>query len=194
MTSRLIIVMPTYEAAPGLWGRVDGDKLLSHGRDTPPANNSDEVVAILAGQSVRFYPHELPATSKRDRMRAAGFSIEDKISEPLDKIHLALDEGRIGVMSKSDMQGALEQLTNAGLKPSKAFADFDVLPVSLGNISILDRVITSGELGHTVDAGWEDSLNDTAPKDMSDEDFLTAIAAQLEACLLYTSPSPRDRG
>lgn len=180
MTSRLIIVMPTDEDAPGLWGRVDGLKLLSYGRDTPPANDSGEVVAILAGQSVRFYPHELPVTSKRDRIRAAGFSIEDKISEPLDKMHLALDEGRIGVMSKSDMQGALEQLTNAGLKPSKAFADFDVLPENLGQVSVLDRVIMSGELGHTLDAEWAEGLTDTVPKEISDEDFLRTIAARLE--------------
>ncbi len=180
MTARLIIIMPTSEDAPGLWGRVDGTKLLSHGRNAPPANDSGEVIAILAGQSVRFYAHELPATSKKDRLRAAGFSIEDKVSEPLGLIHLALDEERIGVIAKSDMQAALDQLSTAGLKPSKAYADFDTLPESMGNVSVLDRIIISGDLGHTLDADWGETFQASTANKISDEDFLIAIAARLE--------------
>ena len=67
MTERLIIVMPSHKEGPGLWGVVDGDRVMSHGRDTPSATTSrKDVVAILPGQSLRIYPHELPATSKRD--------------------------------------------------------------------------------------------------------------------------------
>lgn len=177
MSKKLIIVMPSHEDGPGLWGRVDGTKLLSHGRSAPPANDSGEVITVLAGQSVRLYPHELPATSKRDRLRAAGFSIEDKIAMPLGDMHIALDEARIGVMSKTDMQDALDQLGSAGLKPSKAYADFDVLPESLGDVDVLGRVISSGELGHTLDGDWSEN---GAGRAMSDEDFLTAIAGRLE--------------
>ena len=91
MTQRLIIIMPSHEDGPGLWGVVDGNRVITHGRDAPPANHaSKEVVAILSGQSLRIYPHELPATSKRDRLRAAGFSIEDKIAVPLARMHIVL--------------------------------------------------------------------------------------------------------
>lgn len=178
MSKKLIIVMPSHEDGPGLWGRVEGKRLLSHGRSAPPANDSGEVIAVLAGQSVRLYQHELPATSKRDRLRAAGFSIEDKIAMPLGDMHIALDEARIGVMSKTDMQDALEQLDSAGLKPSKAYADYDVLPETLGEVDVLGRIISSGELGHTLDGDWAENGSGRA---MSDEDFLTAIAGRLEA-------------
>ena len=90
MTLRLIIVMPSHADGPGLWGLVEGARVIRHGRDTPPAgSNAKEVIAIVSGQSVRIYPHDLPATSKRDRLRAAGFSIEDKIAVPLHRVHIA---------------------------------------------------------------------------------------------------------
>ena len=179
MSSKLIIVMPAYENGPGLWGRVDGARLLAHGRSAPPANDSGEVIAVMAGQSVRFYPHELPPTAKRDRLRAAGFSIEDKIAQPLEAMHIALDEARIGVMSKTDMQGALDQLSAAGLTPSRAYADFDVLPEDLGKVEVLGRVISCGPLGHSIDADWVNEKSE-AGRVLSDEAFLKAIAARLE--------------
>jgi len=171
--SRLIIVMPSHEDAPGLWGRMDGAKLISHGRSTPPAAEGREVVAVLAGQSVRIYPHELPATSKRDRLKAAGFSIEDKVAQPLSEMHIALDDERIGVMSKTHLEASLAQLSAAGLKPSKAYADFDVIAQE---VSVLDRVISGGAAGHTVDADWAES--NATP--LSDEAFLEAIGQRLE--------------
>ena len=175
MTERLIIVMPSHDNAPGLWGRVSGTKLVTHGRSDPPANDSAEVVMILAGQSVRLYSHELPATSKRDRLAAAGFSIEDKVGEPLDSLHIALDDSRIGVMSKTHIQAALNQLSSAGLTPVKAYADFDVVPEQ---ISVLGRVILGGELGHTLDADWSDTKS---AKPITDEAFLGMIAQRLES-------------
>lgn len=174
MTSRLILVMPSHDNGPGLWGRVDGDKVLSHGRSTPPANEGGEVIAILPGQSVRIYSHELPPTSKRDRLRAAGFSIEDKVGQPLDDLHIALDDTRIGVMSKTHLEAALKQLSSAGLRPVQVYADFDMIS---GENAVLDRIISGGDLGHTIDAAW--SENPSEP--ISDEAFLAAIAKRLEA-------------
>ena len=175
MTTRLIIIMPSHDEAPGLWGRLDGSKVISHGRSAPPANDSGEVVAILPGQSVRIYSHELPATSKRDRLKAAGFSIEDKVAQPLAKMHIALDDTRIGIMSKAHLEAALEQLSSVGLKPSTAYADFDMMSEE---VSILDRVISGGELGHTLDADWSET---SSAKPISDEAFLQAIGQRLEA-------------
>jgi len=178
MTRQLIIVMPSHEGAPGLWGHVDGAKVIAHGRDTPPANDSAEVVAVLAGQSVRLYPHELPVTGKRDRLRAAGFSIEDKIGQRLDHMHIALDDSRIAVMSKTDIEAMLNQLSEAGLKPVQAIADFDALSAIGGDIAALGRVISTGELGHTMDAEWSESAS---PKKLSDDKLLSAIGARLES-------------
>ena len=101
-------------------------------------------MAILPGQSVRIYSHELPATSKRDRLKAAGFSIEGKVAQPLAKMHIALDDTRIGVMSKAHLEAALEQLLSVGLNPSAAYADFDMMSEE---VSILDRVISGGSWG-----------------------------------------------
>ena len=176
MTQRLILIMPSHEGGPGMWGVVDGNRVITHGRDAPPANDSyKEIVAILSGQSLRIYPHELPATSKRDRLRAAGFSIEDKIAVPLSRVHIALSDDRIAVMDKDELAANLTQLKEAGLSPSKAIADFEALAGIDGNIALLDRVVTTGPLGHAMDGAWADE-----GKVYSDETLLAAIGAKLE--------------
>ena len=174
MTERLVIAMPSHEGAPGLWGCVDGHEVLSHGRGAPPPAKGRDVVAILAGQSVRLYEHELPATSKRDRLKAAGFSVEDKISQPLEAVHIALDENRIGVMSKEHLEMALTQLASAGLTPSAAYADFEMIAQ---DASVLSRVIYSGPLGHTLDEGW----GDIPPPKIEDDVFLAQIGKAIES-------------
>ncbi|WP_026942484.1 type II secretion system protein GspL [Hellea balneolensis] len=175
MTERLIIVMPSHANGLGLWGLVDGDNVLRHGRDTPTAMNAKEVVAILPGQSVRIYAHELPVTSKRDRLRAAGFSIEDKIAVPLDKVHIALSDDRIAVIDKDTFTESLAQLKDVGISPSRTIADFEALSELDGNITLLDRAVTTGPLGHAVDMSWEER-SAAHP----DKTLLSAIGARLE--------------
>jgi len=176
MTQRLIIIMPSHEGGPGLWGVVDGNRVVTHGREAPPANAaSKDVVAVLPGQSVRIYPHELPASSKRDRLRAAGFSIEDKIAVPLDNVHIALSDERIAVMDKDELAANLAQLKDVGLSPTKAIADFEALVAIDGNVALLDRVVTTGPLGHTMDGDWAEE-----GKTYPDETLLAAIGAKLE--------------
>ena len=176
MTQRLIIIMPSHKGGPGLWGVVDGDRVMSHGRDAPPANeNSKEIVAVLPGQSLRIYPHELPDTSKRDRLRAAGFSIEDKIAVPLDRVHIALSEDRIVVIDKDALSENLAQLKEAGISPTKAIADFEAMEEIEGAVNLLGRVVTTGRLGHAMDAAWADE-----GKAYPDETILSAIGAKLE--------------
>ena len=176
MTERLIIIMPSHENGPALWGVVDGNRVMTHGRDAPPANNnSKEIVAILSGQSVRIYPHSLQATSKRDRLSAAGFSVEDKIAVPLNRVHIALSDDRIAVIDKNELTTNLAHLKEAGLTPSKAIADFEALSDIEGAVSLLDRVVTTGALGHAVDMGWGDE-----GKTYPDETLLSSIGAKLE--------------
>ena len=178
MTQRLIIIMPSHEGGPGLWGVVDDKRVLTHGRDTPPANeNTREIVVILSGQSLRIYPHDLPATSKRDRLRAAGFSIEDKVAVPLDSVHIALSDDRIAVIGKKELAANLAKLKEIGLSPTKAIADFEVLSGINGNVTLLDRVVTTGPLGHAMDQSWTDEGSQT----FSDETLLAEIGAKLES-------------
>lgn len=176
MTQRLIIMLPSHEEGPGLWGIVEGRKVLSHGREGfPSGNNVKDIVAILPGQSVRIYPHDLPSTSKRDRLRAAGFSIEDKIAVPLKDAHIALSSDRIAVMSKGELEKTINHLSDFGLSPMKAIADFEALSEIDGPISLLGRVVTPGLLGHCVDNDWADE-----GKTYPDETILAAIGAKLE--------------
>ena len=175
MTERLIIVMPSHADGPGLWGLVDGDRVLRHGRDTPPSTNVKEIVAILPGQSVRIYPHELPMTSKRDRLRAAGFSIEDKIAVPLDQVHISLSDDRIAVIDKEAFTASLAQLKEASITPSRVITDFEGLSDIDGAVSLLDRIVTTGPLGHAVDIGWDED-----GQAYPDETLLAAIGAKLE--------------
>ncbi len=177
MSHRLIILLPAYEGGAGLWGEFEDDQLKAHGRSAPPSGGAGEVIAILPGQMVRCYPHELPNSSKRDRLRAAGFSIEEKIAVPLDQTHIVLDDARIGVVSSTDLQSALDQLTGAGLVASRAYSDFDVLSDIEGELSLLGRVITPGLLGHTVDADWAEQ---SGARLLTDEQVLRAIANSVE--------------
>ena len=177
MSQRLIILMPDHPDGPGLWGRFDGEQLLSHGRDAPPVNAGGETVMILAGQMVRFYGHELPNSSRRDRLRAAGFSIEDKVAAPLDDMHIALDESRIGVMARSDLQKAIDQLGEAGLMPTSAYADFDVLSSLTDDAAFLGRIVTPGEMGHSIDKDWAENQE---AKALSDEQLLGHIVRHIE--------------
>jgi len=178
MTQRLIIVMPSTEDGVGLWGRADGRTVIAHGRNAPPDNDGTrEIVAVLPGQSVRIYPHDLPATSRRDRLRAAGFSLEDKIAVPLDSVHLALNDERIAIIDKSDMQACLDRLSEAGFAATRIVADFDVLAGSDDLINVLDRVVTTGQLGHAVDTAWADEKE---ARSVDDKDLIRAIAEGLE--------------
>lgn len=168
--------MPSHEDGPGLWGVVDGKRVITHGRDAPPANDkSKEIVAVMPGQNVRIYPHELPATSKRDRLRAAGFSIEEKIAVPLSRVHIALSDDRIAVMDKDAIEANLSQLKEAGVSPTKVIADFEALSEIDGNVDLLDRVVTTGLLGHAMDKAWADE-----GKVYPDETLLAAIGTKLE--------------
>jgi len=177
MTQRLIIVMPSTEGGPGLWGRVDGASVITTGRSTPPANDAaKEIVVVLSGQNVRVYPHELPPTSKRDRLRAAGFSLEDKIAVPLDDIHIAMSDDRIAVMDRAQLTSQLGDLREAGFSPSKAVADFEALSDITGDIEVLGRIVTTGALGHAMDASWSENKAEK----VSDADIIAAIAAKLE--------------
>ena len=192
MTQRLIIIMPSFNDGPGLWGVVDGERVITHGRGAPPVNDgSKEIVAILSGQSIRIYPHALPATSKRDRLRAAGFSIEDKIAVPLSQVHIALSDDRIAVMDKDELSANITQLKEAGLSPTKAIADFEALMDIEGPISLLGRAVTTGLLGHAMDAGWTDE-----GRAYPDETLLSAIGAKLDRNdvlnILQSDFSPRS--
>ena len=178
MSQRLIILLPAYEDGAGLWGQFDGESLMAHGRSAPPADAPGEVIAILPGQMVRTYAHELPSSSKRDRLRAAGFSIEEKIAVPLSQTHIVVDEDRIGVVSTSALQDSLKQLEEAGLNASSAYSDFDVLSDVDGESAILGRIITAGPLGHTLDEAWEEQSRAST---LSDEQALAAIAAHIES-------------
>lgn len=181
MTERLIIVMPSYADGPGLWGLVEGERVIRHGRDTPPVSASmKETVAVLPGQSVRIYSHELPMTSKRDRLRAAGFSIEDKIAVPLGRVHIALSDDRIAVMDKDVLSANIAQLKEAGLSPTKAVADFEALADIDGAAILLDRIVTTGALGHAVDKSWAESDANNQAAAYPDETLLSAIGKKLE--------------
>ena len=178
MTQRLIILLPARDDGEALWGLMDGEEIIGYDRDALPVyDGSVDVIVILPGQSVRLYPHELPATSKRDRLRAAGFSIEDKIAVPLSEVHIVLDDARIGVIDKADMQQALDMLTAANVKADKVYVDYDVLAGLEGSIAMQDRVVTAGTLGYTQDTQWVEA---GSSYELSDEALLGAIGLRLD--------------
>jgi len=61
------------------------------------------------------------------------------------------------------------------LNPNKAIADFEALADIDGNVALLDRVVTTGALGHAMDSSWAEE-----GKTYPDEILLSAIGAKLE--------------
>ena len=115
---------------------------------------------ILPGQSVRIFEHELPKMRDNERQSAAGFFVEDKIAASLSDQHVALsgtEDNRVGVMGAEKLNTLIQTLFKFGLRPSAAYADFDVFRDAKQSFLIGDRVIYPGPLGHSLDAAWSDT-------------------------------------
>lgn len=120
---------------------------------------ADKVQVIISGQCVRLFEHALPSMRDRERLSAAGFSVEDKIAAPLGEQHIVLGSGedkRIAVISRDKMRAVLEHISNAGIHPDAMFADFDVLTQRPTPTYFTDRIVHAGRLGYTLDRDWGD--------------------------------------
>ena len=133
-------------------------------------NFGRSVSVIIAGQSVRTFPINLPEMRASERLAAAGYAVEDKLGASLSEQHVVLSGDAKGVLviSKSRITEILNALDTVGIQPSGMFADFDVLPLSMGTVRLGERIIQCGPDGYAIDDAWHDGnrVRDLKPKDL----------------------------
>ena len=160
MSCNLIIILNSSNDEIGMWGLIDNKKVIDHGQGKPPiAHNIYDTLLVLPGQFIRVYPHKVSIKSKRELAQAVIFSIEDKLAEPLGRLHFSVSEDRIAIISKDYLTRCLVKIKNMGFSPQKAAADFELLSGINGSFLILDRVINTGNFGNAVDSAWSEEKN-----------------------------------
>ena len=131
-----------------------------------------EFAVVLPGQSVRILPHDLPRLRTRERLSAARFHVEPLVAEDVDSLHIAVAEGRLGVVSRARMDRLMDALSTAGVTPTAIVADFDIL----GPSTLPDRIVVEGA---TLDPGFP--LDGEVPSPMGFAD--AARRARLEGAV-----------
>ena len=159
MSADLLIWLTDDPEGPWQWqqGEVGGVAHTSDDKSGLAGRGADNVYALMSGQSVNVFDHALPAMRERERLSAAGFSIEDKIAAPLSEQHIVLgvgDDKRIAVISHTKMKMLTSALSKTGLQITGLFADFDVLPKNDNPTYLEDRTVHTGPSGYTTDRDW----------------------------------------
>ncbi len=164
MRDSLILLLPVSSDAPLYWGVWSDGAMTESGKlDLVAAGGlSDKglpVTLIIPGQEVRNFEHNLPKMNRRERAKAVLFSIEDKLSSPLESLHVALKDSEeqktVSVIAKDIMEDAQNWASSVGLNVQRIVSDFEALEGSdLEVVTLEDRIIVPGTLGHTLDAGW----------------------------------------
>ena len=177
MSNRLIIWMPVETDSSWAWVVDDelfGTAISVQEKLALAAQSPRELVVIIPGQWAKIFAHELPKMRNKDRLSAAGFSIEDQTAAALKEQHIVLgaqSDDRIAVIASGKMQGLLTELSEANLNPDGIYIDFDVVSRALEPIRLADRIIVPGPNGHTLDADWDDgefsSVTESEPRALS---------------------------
>lgn len=134
----------------------DGDKAALSAR------GFKDVCVIISGQSVRMMPLQLPQLnakklSQKDYLAAAGYALEDDIGGPISQQHLVVGgkgAARVAVISRNTMDNLIGALDKFGFDDVAIYADFDALSGAGRPLALTDRIIHTGALGYTLDAGW----------------------------------------
>ncbi|RKQ69216.1 type II secretory pathway component PulL [Litorimonas taeanensis] len=163
MRDSLILILPVNSESALHWGHWDGESVIETGQCemtnlSKLALMNLPAVAIIAGQDVQSFVHEIPKMNRRDRLSAVLFSLEDNISSPLDNLHLALRDGEpqtVSIMERSYIEQAASWASKSGLSLKHLAADYDALAQSgLEAIDLSDRIVIPGVTGHALDPDW----------------------------------------
>ncbi|MEO0465738.1 MAG: type II secretion system protein GspL, partial [Pseudomonadota bacterium] len=126
---------------------------------------SDDVVVFVPGIDVASHNASVPARREREARKAAAFSIEDDVAEPVEALHVALspkgddDQRTILVCSSKLMAAWTERLDEAGLHDAMILPEFAVLPELNSAIDIEGRILLNIEARRM-------AVESTAPDDL----------------------------
>lgn len=157
---------------------VDGEITATGSHMDAP--HADQRVLIIPGQDVRIVPHDLPKLRKSEQMHALAFAIEDQVASDMAEQHLAVGaEGdkRVAVIIRSTMQSWLHTAQAKGFEPDHLVADFELLAEG-ESLSMADRVVIGGPLGHTMDPDWAQPGAATQTSDEAMSRFSAGLGGQ----------------
>lgn len=192
MSRYLMIAFPLLDTTPWPWGVLEDDKLVHSGNAVTVQEKSalaeqapDNTIVVIPGQHVRIFTHDLPPTRRSDALKAAAFSVEEKLAGPVANQHVALgqnDDKRVAIIAKTQLESILKSLAHAGLSPTMVIADFDGFAAADTAINAFERLIITGPSGMALDADWEGELPPgTVVETLDDAPALQRMATHIMA-------------
>ncbi len=168
MRDNVIILLPVSPNAPlywGLWsnGAMEDTGQLALDEASVLSDKKLPVTLIFPGQNIRSFEHDLPKMNRREQAKAVLFSIEDKLSVPLENLHIALGNGilneaevkTVSVIDEELMHEAKAWALSMGLNVQRIAVDYQALDgIENAAVALSDRIISPGVLGHSLDPEW----------------------------------------
>jgi type II secretory pathway component PulL len=165
MRDHIILITPVNKSLPLSWAQCSGLDVVSSGDIALSelnllAEKNLPISLVVPGQNVQTFTHDLPKMNRREREKAVLFSIEDKVSTPVESLHAVLNDTNtqtVTVIDKYLMQEIVTWANENDLQVKSIIADYDALALSDASpIALQDRVIFPGPLGHSLDLDWYD--------------------------------------
>ena len=190
MKRRLYIILPLIIDDPWAWAILQDDAVIQSGRACNADDKAtlsglqvDAVIAVLPGQYVRVFAHDLPPARLNERLRAAAYSIEDRLGAPVDTQHVVLGsdkDARIMVVERHYLEVIMTALGACDLSPEHIVADFDTFAPGDTVFGAFERIIVPGPLGYSLDLDWANELSPSMQmKPLDDQAAFASMAAHL---------------
>lgn len=144
MPQTLLLRLPANRTDDTEWLTIDESGEPSAARQRGPLRlaaaigRSARVVVIAPATQILLAEPELPPGSGLRLARAVPFALEEQLTEDIDRLVFALGKRRPGggtpvaVVSRSVLQGWLDDLHDAGIAPVAIYPDMSLLPQNPG--------------------------------------------------------------
>ena len=169
--------------ATGKLGRAetDGDKsALSN-------LNYSRLVVVVPGTEVVTKLHALEGLKEKQKIQAAGFSVEDELAAPLEDTHISFDRhaSRLAICSAAFLEGVNAELVSHGLSADLICADYDGFSDET-SFEFQGRMITraGSGLGYSIETELASAVLDKGqkiPGTITAQAFLEKVAKSLIA-------------
>jgi len=189
--SDLIILTSTDPSAAWDWGLPEtgqiGHAATSDEKTVLAGKSFSRVVVVVPGTEVVTKLHTLEGLKEKQKIQAAGFSIEDELAASLDDTHIAFDPNgsRMAICSNDVMVNVGAALGTYGLNPDIICADYDSY-ADEASVEYQGRIISraGSGLGFAVETGLASAVLDKdqgVPSTITTQGLLEKIAQSLIA-------------
>lgn len=203
MSEWLLLRLPAHADASASTGSVPWMVVDGAGHQVVPPGSATlagiaamvgqrRVVVVVSGADVLAIEAELPPLSGSRLLQAIPFAVEEQVAEDVDTLHFAAgvrrSDGRtaVEVVSRSLIEGWLQELAEAGIAPHAIYSDTGLLPIASGqSVALLE----AAELSIRVDDRPVLRLPAAPFADAVMIAFAADAGAELPPLTLYASPA-----